>query len=142
MRVLGVDVGSHRIGVAVSDPTGMIAQSLVVIPRTGWRAVASEIRRLAQEYSVERVVVGLPLRMDGTEGDAAREAKAFAQRLRGVLDVPVVMQDERLSTAEAERALVAQEVRREKRRKRRDAVAAALFLQTYLDRQQAAGKTE
>jgi len=142
MRVLGVDVGSHRIGVAVSDPTGMIAQSLVVIPRTGWRAVASEIRRLAQEYRVERVVVGLPLRMDGTEGDAARQAKAFAQRLRGVLDVPVVMADERLSTAEAERALVAQDVRREKRRKRRDAVAAALFLQTYLDRQHAAGRTE
>lgn len=137
-----MDVGSHRIGVAVSDPTGTIAQSLVVIPRTGWRPVASEIRRLAVEYRVERVVVGLPLRMDGTEGDAAREARAFAQRLRGVLDVPVVMQDERLSTAEAERALVAQDVRREKRRKRRDAVAAALFLQTYLDRQQAAGKTE
>jgi len=142
VRVLGVDVGTHRIGVAVSDPTGTIAQSLAVIPRTGWRPVLAEIRRLAQEYRVEQVVVGLPLRMDGTEGDASRAAKAFAQRLRGVLDVPIVMQDERLSTAEAERALVAQDVRRAQRRKRRDAVAAALFLQTYLDRQRAAGKTE
>lgn len=142
MRVLGVDVGSHRVGIAISDPTGTIAQSLAVIPRTGWRPVVSEIRRLVHEHRVERVVVGLPLRMDGTEGEAAREANAFAERLRGVLDVPVVMQDERLSTAEAERAMVAQDVRREKRRTRRDAVAAALFLQTYLDRQQAAGKTE
>lgn len=142
MRVLGVDVGSHRVGIAISDPTGTIAQSLAVIPRTGWRPVVSEIRRLVHEHRVERVVVGLPLRMDGTEGEAAREANAFAERLRGVLEVPVVMQDERLSTAEAERAMVAQDVRREKRRTRRDAVAAALFLQTYLDRQQAAGKTE
>ncbi|MGH2398801.1 MAG: Holliday junction resolvase RuvX [bacterium] len=142
MRALGVDVGSRRIGVAISDPTGTIAQSLTVIARTGWRAVIAEIRRLVNEYHVEQVVVGLPLRLDGTEGDAAHDAAAFAGRLRGVLDVPVVMQDERLSTAEAERALLAQDVRREQRRKRRDAVAAALFLQTFLDRRHAAGKTE
>lgn len=135
MRVLGIDVGSHRIGLALSDPTGMIAQSLTVIPRTGWRPMLEQLQRIITEHRVERVVVGLPLRMDGKEGDAALDAKAFAERLQRILKIPVVLQDERLSTAEAERALVAQDIRREKRRTRRDAVAAALFLQTYLDKQ-------
>ncbi len=142
MRVLGIDVGTRRIGVALSDPTGTIAQSLTVIPRTGWKAVLAEIRRLVDAHGVEHIVVGLPLRLDATEGDAAREARAFAARLAAALPVPVVMQDERLSTAEAERAMVAQDVRREERRQRRDAVAAALFLQTYLDQQHREGKTE
>ena len=142
MRVLGIDVGTRRIGVAVSDPTGTIAQSLAVIPRTGWKGVLGEIRRLVDAHGVERVVVGLPLRLNATEGDAAREARAFALRLAAALPMPVVMQDERLSTAEAERAMVAQDVRREARRQRRDAVAAALFLQTYLDREHREGKTE
>lgn len=135
MRVLGIDVGSHRIGLALSDPTGMIAQSLTVIPRTGWRPMLEQLQRIITEHRVERIVVGLPLRMDGKEGDAALDAKAFAERLQRILKIPVVLQDERLSTAEAERALVAQDIRREKRRTRRDAVAAALFLQTYLDKQ-------
>lgn len=133
MRVLGIDVGTHRIGVALSDPTGVIAQSLTVIPRTGWQAALAELRDLVAGHGVERIVVGLPLRMDGTEGDAARQARAFAQRLRAAVGVPVEMQDERLSTAEAERAMVAADVRRERRQMRRDAVAAALILQRYLD---------
>lgn len=142
MRVLGIDVGTQRIGVALSDPTGTIAQSLAVIPRAGWNAVLAEIRRLVDAHGVERIVVGLPLRLDATEGDAAREARVFAARVAAAVPVPVEMQDERLSTAEAERAMVAQDVRREERRRRRDAVAAAVFLQTYLDRQRGEGKTE
>jgi putative Holliday junction resolvase len=142
MRVLGIDVGTRRIGVALSDPTGTIAQSLTVIPRTGWAAVLEEIRRLVETHGVERIVVGLPLRLDATEGDAARDARAFAARLAASLPVPVVMQDERLSTAEAERVMVAQDARRRQRRQYRDAVAAAVFLQTYLDRRQREGKTE
>ena len=142
MRVLGVDVGTRRIGVALSDPTGTIAQSLTVIPRTGWRVVLGEIQRLVEAHGVERIVVGLPLRLDATEGDAARDARAFAARLAASLPMPVVMQDERLSTAEAERVMVAQDARRRQRRQHRDAVAAAVFLQTYLDRRQREGKTE
>ena len=142
MRVLGVDVGTRRIGVALSDPTGTIAQSLTVIPRTGWRVVLGEIQRLVEAHGVERIVVGLPLRLDATEGDAARDARAFAARLAVSLPVAVVMQDERLSTAEAERVMVAQDARRRQRRQHRDAVAAAVFLQTYLDRRQREGKTE
>jgi len=142
MRVLGIDVGTHRIGVAISDPEGTIAYSLEVIPRSGWRPVVARLRALAAQYGATRVVVGLPVRLDGTEGDAAREARAFAGRLRDALRLPVAMQDERLSTAEAERTMLAQGARRRTRRTRRDAVAAALFLQTYLDRRRAAGKTE
>lgn len=134
MRILALDIGEKRIGVALSDPTGTIAQGVDVIPRRGWQEVLAQIRRWVQERQVERIVVGLPLRMDGTEGDAAKRARAFMARLRAAVDVPVDAQDERLSTAEAERAMVGGDVRRARRRERRDAVAAALFLQTYLQR--------
>lgn len=142
MRVLALDPGARRIGVALSDPGGTIAQSLTVIPRTGWRRVLEEIRDLVARWGVERIVIGLPLRMDGTEGEAAEEARAFAARVAAHVGVPVEMQDERLSTAEAERTMVAQDADRRSRRERRDAVAAALFLQTYLERRRAEGKTE
>jgi putative pre-16S rRNA nuclease len=82
----------------------------------------------------DRIVVGLPLRMDGTEGPAAAAARKFVQRLQAVVSVPVEVQDERLSTAEAERSLIAADMRRRRRRAVRDAVAAAIMLQTYLDR--------
>lgn len=134
MRVLGLDVGTRRVGVAISDPTGTIAQSLTVIPRTGWQAMCAEIARLVSAHEIDRLVVGLPLRMDGTEGDAAVEVRAFVAKLRRAVPVPVDVEDERLSTAEAERAMVAGGLRRARRRDRRDAVAAALILQRYLDR--------
>jgi len=140
VRILGIDVGTRRIGVAVSDPTGTIAQTHGVIARSGWRTMLEELRRLTAEHGVERIVVGLPLRLDGTEGPAAEEARAFAARLAAHLSLPVEMQDERLSTAEAERAMLAQDAPRRQRRRRRDAVAAAVFLQTYLDRRRAAGR--
>ncbi|MDQ7844818.1 MAG: Holliday junction resolvase RuvX [Armatimonadota bacterium] len=133
-RVLALDVGTRRIGVAVSDPTGTIAHSHAVLPRTSWADLLRRLRRIIADQEVERVVVGLPLRLDGREGPAAEEARAFARRLRRELPLPVVLQDERLSTAEAERAMVLQDARRGVRRRRRDAVAAAIFLQTYLER--------
>lgn len=119
---------------ALSDVTGTIAQGIGVIPRRGWREVLTQIRQQVAEHQVERIVVGLPLRMDGREGDAATKVRAFAARLQAAVDVPVDLQDERLSTAEAERVMVGGGVRRARRRAHRDAVAAALFLQTYLDR--------
>lgn len=142
MRALGIDVGTRRVGVAVSDPTGTIAQGLTVLPRTSWTAVLARVRALVAELGVERVVVGLPLRMDGSEGPAAAQARAFAGRLRAELQVPVVMQDERLSTAEAERTMISGDASRRHRRERRDAVAAALILQQYLDRRRAVGYDE
>lgn len=134
MRLLGLDVGTRRIGVALSDPTGMIAQSLTVIPRRSWSQVLDAIAALVHTHQVEGIVVGLPLHMDAEEGEAASAARAFAGRLRGAVAVPVVLEDERLSTAEAERVMVAADVRRATRRTRRDAVAAALILQRFLDR--------
>jgi putative Holliday junction resolvase len=141
VRVLGLDVGRRRIGVALSDPTGTIAQSLTVLPRTGLRSVLAEVARLVERYGVERIVVGLPRRLDGSEGPAAREARRFAARLARAVPVPVELQDERLSTAEAERTMLAQDARRAERRERRDAVAAALFLQTWLARHGGREKT-
>lgn len=134
MRILAVDLGTKRVGLALSDPTGTIAQALDVIPRTSMAAVIGRIAQVAADHLVDRIVVGLPLRMDGREGTEASQARAFTARLQTAVPVPVEMVDERLSTAEAERALVAADVSRRQRRERRDAVAAALFLQTYLNR--------
>lgn len=142
MRALGIDVGTRRVGVALSDPTGTIAQGLTVLPRTSWDAVLAQVRALVAEHGVEHVVVGLPLRMDGSEGEAAAQARTFARRLRAGLAVPVVLQDERLSTAEAERTMVSADASRRRRRERRDAVAAALILQQYLDRRRHVGYDE
>jgi putative Holliday junction resolvase len=140
MRVLGIDVGERRVGVALSDPTGMIAQSLTVIPRRSWAQVTGAVGSLAREHHVERVVVGLPLRLDGREGEAALSARRFADRLRKAVSVPVVLEDERLTTTEAERVMLAADESRSARRARRDAVAAALILQRHLDRERTDGR--
>lgn len=137
MRLLGIDAGTRRVGVALSDPTGTIAQGLSVIPRRSWEQVLGAIADLARIHQVEGIVVGLPLRLEGGEGEAAAEARRFAARLARVVEVPVVLEDERLSTAEADRRMVEAGVRRDDRRARRDAVAAALILQKALDRRRA-----
>lgn len=134
MRVLALDVGERRIGVAVSDPSGTIAMAAGVILRRTWAQTLADVRARVAAHQAERVVVGLPLRMDGTEGDAVAAVRKFVERLRAAIPVPIDVQDERLSTAEAERTMIAGDVRRGRRRMSRDAVAAALFLQTYLDR--------
>ncbi len=134
MRILALDLGARRIGVAISDSTGTIAQGLEVIDRQAGGNVLTQIRRRVAANLVERIVVGLPLRMDGTEGVEAEKVRRFVNRLREVVGVPVDVQDERLSSAEADRIMIAADVSRARRRRRRDAVAAALILQTYLDR--------
>ncbi len=134
MRVLAVDVGARRIGLAISSPDGTVAQPEGVIARRSWPQVVDAIRDRVRRYQVERVVVGLPRRLDGTEADAAASARRFARRLQDALGVPVDLADEWLTTVEAERVLVAADLSRRRRRRARDAVAAALILQTYLDR--------
>lgn len=135
MRVLALDIGEQRIGVAVSNAGGTIALTVGVIPRRSRRQTFADIQALVAAQQAERIVVGLPLRMDGTEGEAAAGVRKLAERLREVVSVPIDLQDERLSTAEAERVMIAGDARRSRRRAARDAVAAAIFLQTYLDRQ-------
>ena len=135
MRVLALDLGERRIGLALSDPTGTIAQGLGVIDRKSGPNVLAEIRRHVEALRVERIVVGLPLRMDGTEGAEAEKVRRFVARLQARVGVPVDVQDERLSSAEAEQLMIAHDASRARRRRSRDAVAAALILQTYLARQ-------
>ncbi|MBI5343268.1 MAG: Holliday junction resolvase RuvX [Deltaproteobacteria bacterium] len=132
-RVLALDFGSRRIGVAVSDPLGITAQQLSAIRREGDRKDIEAIASLAVAYGVETVVIGLPMHSDGSEGTQAAKARAFGEKVRVRLGVPVVPWDERMTTAQAERHLIEAGVRREKRKEVRDSLAAALLLQSALD---------
>lgn len=131
-RALGLDPGERRIGVALSDPTGIIAQPLEVIDRKVADPVDT-VKRLVREYEVDTVVIGLPVSLSGGEGPAAQAARAFGATMSAALDVEVVYQDERFTTVTAEEALIEGGVRRERRRQVRDMVAAAVMLQAYLD---------
>lgn len=134
MRALGLDFGHVRIGVALSDPTGTIAQALEVIPHRGFRQVLGRIEELIKEHNVDRIVVGLPLGLDGKERKETTVVRTFAAKLQSAVSVPIELADERLSTVEAEKIMIEADTRRAQRRETRDAVAAALILQTYLDR--------
>lgn len=133
MRMLGLDVGERRIGVAVCDEEERLAFPLTVIERRGAARDFAEIDRLLKQERAGLLVVGLPLSLDGSIGPQARLVQEFVQRLEQQADVPVETWDERLSSAEAERHLLAMDESRERRRQRRDAVAAAIILQSYLD---------
>jgi putative Holliday junction resolvase len=128
-----------RVGLALSDPTGIIAQPLQVVDARNVDALFAELRAIASERQVGELVVGLPLRLDGEEGPAAAAARAFAERLGAALKLPVTLWDERLSTAGADRAMLDSDLSRAQRRKRRDKVAAQIFLQSYLDAQRSRG---
>jgi putative Holliday junction resolvase len=134
VRVLGIDLGSKRIGIAVSDRSGTIASPLLVLPRAG--RPADDHRRIAAlvaEEEAERVVVGLPLSLSGELGPAARGAIAEAEELATVVGVPVETYDERLTTVTADRALMEFKMRAQARRRVVDKVAAAVMLQSWLD---------
>lgn len=134
MRVLGIDLGSKRISVAVSDRSGTIATPLTVVHRS--KSVAADHRAIAdlvREEEAVAVVVGLPLNMDGTEGSAARSARNEAERMATVVGVPVHVHDERRTTVEADRVLMEQKMNAQARRRVVDKVAAAVMLQSWLD---------
>ncbi len=132
-RFLGVDYGTRRIGLAVSDPLGMFATALEVIQVDVPDEAVPRIVEIVRDKDVETIVVGLPLNMDGSEGDAAAAARAFASQLREAGGVEVVMCDERLSTYTAESILLEADMSRGKRKKVIDKLAAQVFLQQYLD---------
>ena len=132
MRVLGLDHGERRIGVAVSDATGTIATPHSVIDRRG-QDVSEVLRSVIDEYDVEVIVVGLPLHLSGDEGASAESARSFAEAVAEATGLPVALQDERFTTVTAEQALLEGGVRRRERREVRDKVAAAVMLQGYLD---------
>jgi len=137
VRTLALDVGAVRIGVALSDETGTLASGLVTLRAAGPRKDAQAVARLVEEHGVGEVVVGLPLRLDGTVGSRAEEVLAFVERLRRALRVPVVTRDERLTSVAAGERLADAGVRRRDRRARIDQAAAALILQEHLDSRRA-----
>lgn len=134
MRVLGVDMGQRRIGLALSDPEGLFASPLRVIEREGGQADLEEIVRTARDYEAERIVVGIPINLRGEWAVAAQNVQQEIEQLRCLSHVPVEIVDERLTTAAADRSLASGGVGREARRGVVDKVAAALLLQTYLDK--------
>lgn len=134
MRALGLDLGSKRIGVAVSDSDGTLAMPIEVLRRCGDRGREHrEIAGLVVEWEAEIVVVGLPYNMDGSAGPQAKKYLAEAKALGDTLDVPVVPYDERLTTVTAERSLMEQQMKADARRRVVDKVAAAVMLQAWLD---------
>ncbi len=137
MRVLGLDLGERRIGVALSDDLGLTAQGLTVLQRKGPKADVRAVCRLAAEHEVGTIVVGLPLTLRGARGPQAQGAEVFAEALRRRLAVPVELVDERFTTAQGERMLLQADVSRRRRKQVLDQVAAQLILQQYLDSRKA-----
>jgi putative holliday junction resolvase len=133
MRILGLDYGSRRIGVALCDELGMTAQGVMTLIRKNREADLAAIAGLVERHGIERIVIGYPLRLDGSEGIQCEKINGFIRRLEARLLLPVVRWDETLSTKEAEELLREQGVRPEKRRAVVDRVAASLILQGYLD---------
>ncbi|HSS60031.1 MAG TPA: Holliday junction resolvase RuvX [Candidatus Limnocylindrales bacterium] len=133
MRVLAVDPGSKRVGLALSDPTGTIAQPLGTVEAEPPDTLPARLAEVAKENDARRIVVGLPRRLDGSYGPEAKAARQLADGIRKASGLPVELVDERLTTAAAERSMIAQGVRRAKRRATIDSVAAALLLQSHLD---------
>ncbi len=133
MRVLGIDYGDARIGIALSDPLWITAQAYEVIDR---KKVVDPIARIADIISINdvgRLVIGLPVHMNGSMGERVEQTKIFARQLESVVGLPMEWVDERLTTVSAEKLLIQSDVRRGKRKKVVDKIAAALILQTYLE---------
>ncbi len=141
VRILALDVGEKRIGLAVSDPLGITAQGLEVLIRKNREADLARLLEVAREWRVQRVVVGLPRHMDGRLGAAAPKILELVKTLQEALGVDVVTWEERLTTVEAERVLLQADVSRKRRRQVVDQLAAVLILQNYLDHRQQQGNS-
>ena len=133
VRILALDVGKKRIGLAVSDPLGFTAQGLGVLERRDWDRDLARLVDIAHPYRVQEILVGIPRHMDGRLGEQAEANLALAQALGEALEARVVTWDERLTTVEAERVLIQADLSRKKRRRVVDQVAASIILQGYLD---------
>jgi putative holliday junction resolvase len=135
MRALGLDLGTKTIGLAVSDELGLTAQGRPTLARRGPRKDVEALQRLATELGVDRFILGLPLNMNGSEGPRAVATREFGASLGAATGLPVIYQDERLTTAEANRTLLEADVSRKRRREVVDQLAASLILQGWLDAQ-------
>jgi putative Holliday junction resolvase len=133
MRILAIDHGSKRMGIAVSDELKMIAQPLEYIPAEPFTDFLARLNELIRDKEVELILVGMPRNMDGSYGPAALKVQGFVAALKGVLSVPIKTWDERLTSAQANRLLIQGNVRRDKRKEKVDKMAAGILLQSYLD---------
>jgi putative Holliday junction resolvase len=133
MRIMGLDMGSHTIGLAISDESGLIAQGLETIRRRSMEEDLKAIRRVIDQFKIEKIVVGLPINMNGTLGKQAEMVLEWIEALKKRISLPVVTWDERLTTVGATRILLEADLSRKKRKKVIDQMAAALILQGFLD---------
>jgi len=133
MRSLGLDIGDKRVGVALSDPEGILASPFTIINRTDDRTDVEAIINIVNQQQVKQVIVGLPRSMDGSIGRQAEKVEAFAQKLCSHTEVPVEFRDERLTTVSAKRLMQSVGKKKTRKKARDDAIAAALILQSYLD---------
>ena len=134
MRILGLDVGSKTIGVAISDPLGWTAQGITTIRRSKKEKDIEEIKRLCKEYSVETIVIGLPKNMNGTIGESGERVLELSKIIKEATGIKIEMWDERLTTVAAHKAMLEADLSRGKRKKIVDKIAATYILQGYLDR--------
>lgn len=133
MRILALDHGTKRIGVAVSDETKTIAQPLEYIPAEPFADFLERLKQLLSEKEVDVILIGMPRNMDGSYGPAAQKVEAFVAVLKSAVTVPIKLWDERLTSTMANRVLIQGKVRRDKRKEKVDKMAAAILLQSYLD---------
>lgn len=134
MRILGIDYGQKRIGLAMSDPLKITSQPMPFLPND--KNMWANLKKFIEENQITEIVIGLPITMKGTASEMTDEAEKFSQKLQSQVSAKVVLQDERLSTMESEKFLIAANVSREKRKTVRDSMAACLILQDYLERRQ------
>ena len=134
MRAVALDLGAKRIGIAVSDALGITVRPVETIRRSSLARDIARLKQLVQDLEAEAVVIGLPLRMDNTIGDAARSALTFAEKLRAEIALPVFTEDERLTSYEADRIMIGKRYSRKERRERSDEFAAMIILRDFLSR--------
>ena len=134
MRILGLDIGTKTIGVAISDPLGWTAQGITTIRRKNYTNDMEAIKKICNEYSVETIVAGMPKNMNGTIGPSGEMVIEFCERLKEVVNIDIEFWDERLTTVADHRAMLEADLSRSKRNKIVDKVAATYILQGYLDR--------
>ncbi|MDI6600720.1 MAG: Holliday junction resolvase RuvX [Thermoanaerobacteraceae bacterium] len=135
MRILGIDLGDKTIGLAVSDPTGLFSQPVKTLNRIGIKKDIEAVKEVITEYQIEKIVIGLPRNMNGSLGPQSEKIMQFANSLKEVTGLEVVLWDERLTTVAAEKVLLEADLSRKKRKRVIDSVAASIILQGYLESQ-------
>lgn len=133
MRILGIDFGERHIGLAVSDRLGITAQPLAHYQLVGPKADLKYFRDIVAQYDIQKIVVGLPLQMDGTIGPQAEKSQKFGQWLENALKLPVIMWDERLTTKQAVKIMDEQKLKSQRKKQFKDRISATLILSNYLD---------